>query len=170
MVKNTFRDLIYDPALGGGVIAAAPSRRSSPVGSRRPVRSGPAGPTDGQDEVGEKGSMLGSGSVVVLDETSCVVRAAWRITKFFSRSRAASARRVARLGLDRARDVPPRARRWSHGNMTSCLTCATTSRPDSPGAQRPPSACSVLDTVVGAFGDLDVPRRFQGARLHGGVP
>ena len=29
--------------------------------------------------------MLGSGSVVVLDEDQCMVRAAWRITKFFSR-------------------------------------------------------------------------------------
>ena len=31
------------------------------------------------------GSMLGSGSVVVMDETSCVVWAAWRISRFFSR-------------------------------------------------------------------------------------
>ncbi|MEI6709933.1 MAG: NADH-ubiquinone oxidoreductase-F iron-sulfur binding region domain-containing protein, partial [Actinomycetota bacterium] len=37
------------------------------------------------DEVASRGSMLGSGSVVVLDEDQCMVRAAWRITKFFSR-------------------------------------------------------------------------------------
>jgi hypothetical protein len=29
--------------------------------------------------------MLGSGSVVVMDESTCVVRAAWRITRFFWR-------------------------------------------------------------------------------------
>jgi NADH-quinone oxidoreductase subunit F len=29
--------------------------------------------------------MLGSGSVVVFDQTTCVVRAAWRITKFFAK-------------------------------------------------------------------------------------
>ena len=29
--------------------------------------------------------MLGSGSIVVMDDHTCAVRAAWRITKFFSR-------------------------------------------------------------------------------------
>jgi NADH-quinone oxidoreductase subunit F len=29
--------------------------------------------------------MLGSGSVVVMDETTCALRAAWRITRFFWR-------------------------------------------------------------------------------------
>ncbi|MGA8295476.1 MAG: NADH-ubiquinone oxidoreductase-F iron-sulfur binding region domain-containing protein, partial [Acidimicrobiales bacterium] len=38
-----------------------------------------------QDAVGRAGSMLGSGSVVVMDDTTCVVRAAWRITRFFHR-------------------------------------------------------------------------------------
>ena len=38
-----------------------------------------------QDAVGKAGSMLGSGSVVVMDETTCMVRAAWRITRFFHR-------------------------------------------------------------------------------------
>ena len=32
-----------------------------------------------QDAVGKAGSMLGSGSVVVIDDTTCVVRAAWRM-------------------------------------------------------------------------------------------
>ena len=36
-----------------------------------------------QDAVGKAGSMLGSGSIVVMDETTCAVRAAWRITRFF---------------------------------------------------------------------------------------
>jgi len=39
----------------------------------------------GQDEVAEAGSMLGSGSIVAMDSSTCMVRAAWRITKFFSR-------------------------------------------------------------------------------------
>ena len=86
MVKNTFRDLIYDPHFGGGVIGDKMIRAIIPGGVSAPW----FGPDMldlplGQDEVGEKGSMLGSGSVVVLDETTCVVRAAWRITKFFSR-------------------------------------------------------------------------------------
>jgi NADH-quinone oxidoreductase subunit F len=39
----------------------------------------------GQDEVAKAGSMLGSGSVVVMDDTTCPVRAAWRIARFFAR-------------------------------------------------------------------------------------
>ncbi len=86
MVKNTFRDLIYDPALGGGVIENKALKAIIPGGVSAPW----FGPdlldlALGQDEVAEKGSMLGSGSIVVLDEDSCVVRAAWRIVKFFSR-------------------------------------------------------------------------------------
>ena len=86
MVKNTFRDLIYDPKLGGGITGDHKLKAIIPGGVSAPW----FGPEMldlplGQDEVGEKGSMLGSGSVVVMDETSCVVRVAWRITKFFAR-------------------------------------------------------------------------------------
>ncbi|HEV7958430.1 MAG TPA: NADH-ubiquinone oxidoreductase-F iron-sulfur binding region domain-containing protein, partial [Acidimicrobiales bacterium] len=86
MVKNTFRDLIYDPALGGGVTKDRAIKAFIPGGVSAPW----FGPDLldlplGQDEVAEKGSMLGSGSVVVLDETDCMVRAAWRITRFVSR-------------------------------------------------------------------------------------
>ena len=86
MVKNTFRDLIYDPQFGGGLINDKKIKAFIPGGVSAPW----FGPDLldlplGQDEVAEKGSMLGSGSVVVLDEDSCVVRATWRITKFFSR-------------------------------------------------------------------------------------
>ena len=38
-----------------------------------------------QDAVGKAGSMLGSGSVVVMDSDTCPVRAAWRIAQFFHR-------------------------------------------------------------------------------------
>jgi NADH-quinone oxidoreductase subunit F len=86
MVKNTYRDLIFDPVLGGGIIGDKQLRAIIPGGVSAPW----FGPEQldiplGQDEVGAQGSMLGSGSIVVLDETSCPVRAAWRISKFFSR-------------------------------------------------------------------------------------
>jgi NADH-quinone oxidoreductase subunit F len=86
MVKNTFRDLIYDPALGNGIIDNRKIKAFIPGGVSAPwfapdLLDLPLG----QDEVAEKASMLGSGSVVVFDETTCAVRAAWRITKFFSR-------------------------------------------------------------------------------------
>jgi NADH-quinone oxidoreductase subunit F len=86
MVKTTFRDLIYDPALGGGMAGGRDLKAIIPGGVSAPW----FGPEHldlplGQDEVGEAGSMLGSGSVVVMDDTTCVVRAAWRITRFFWR-------------------------------------------------------------------------------------
>ncbi len=86
MAKNTFRDIIFDPALGGGIINNGQVKAFIPGGVSAPW----LGPDDldtplGQDEVGAKATMLGSGSIVVMDQTTCAVRAAWRITKFFSR-------------------------------------------------------------------------------------
>src|SRR5271170_3808203 len=86
MVKTTFRDLIYAPVLGGGISGGRELKAIIPGGASAPW----FGPEQvdlplGQDEVGAAGSMLGSGSVVVMDDSTCVVRAAWRITRFFWR-------------------------------------------------------------------------------------
>ncbi len=86
MVKTTFRDLIFAPVLGGGIRSSNTLKAFIPGGVSAPW----FGPDKvdlplGQDEVGEAGSMLGSGSVVVMDSDTCMVRAAWRITKFFFR-------------------------------------------------------------------------------------
>ncbi len=86
MVKTTFRDLIYAPVLGGGIRSGRELKAFIPGGVSAPW----FGPDKldlplGQDEVGANGSMLGSGSVVVMDDHTCPVRAAWRITHFFWR-------------------------------------------------------------------------------------
>jgi NADH-quinone oxidoreductase subunit F len=86
MVTTTFRDLIYDPTLGGGIRDGNELKAFIPGGVSAPW----FGPDKvdlplGQDEVGEAGSMLGSGSIVIMDSTTCIVRAAWRITRFFAR-------------------------------------------------------------------------------------
>jgi NADH-quinone oxidoreductase subunit F len=86
MVKTTFRDLIFAPVLGGGIPGGRELKAFIPGGASAPW----FGPDQvdlplGQDEVGAAGSMLGSGSVVVMDDSTCVVRAAWRITRFFWR-------------------------------------------------------------------------------------
>jgi len=86
MSKTTFRDLIYDKNLGQGITedkkikAFIPGGVSAPWFFEEHLDLG----LD-QDAVAKAGSMLGSGSVVVMDETTCVVRAAWRITRFFYR-------------------------------------------------------------------------------------
>jgi NADH-quinone oxidoreductase subunit F len=84
MAKTTFRDLIFDPRLGGGITDGRQLKAFIPGGASAPW-FGPDQidmPLD-QDVVGKAGSMLGSGSIVVMDDTTCVVRAAWRITRFF---------------------------------------------------------------------------------------
>ena len=86
MAKTTFRDLIYDPSLGGGIRDDNELKAFVPGGASAPW----FGPQHldmalDQDAVGKAGSMLGSGSVVAMDETTCAVRAAWRITRFFHR-------------------------------------------------------------------------------------
>ncbi|MDA8392531.1 MAG: NADH-quinone oxidoreductase subunit NuoF [Actinomycetota bacterium] len=86
MFKTTFRDLVCSPSLGGGVRDGRQVKAFIPGGVSSPW----FGPDQldmplGQDEVGKAGSMLGSGAVTVMDDRTCVVRAAWRISKFFWR-------------------------------------------------------------------------------------
>jgi len=86
MVKSTFRDLIFSPELGGGIRDGRTLKAFIPGGVSAPW----FGPDRldlplGQDEVGAAGSMLGSGSVIAMDSSTCAVRASWRITKFFAR-------------------------------------------------------------------------------------
>jgi NADH-quinone oxidoreductase subunit F len=86
MVKTTFADLIFAPVLGGGIPGDRQLKAFIPGGVSAPW----FGPDQvdlplGQDEVAGAGSMLGSGSVVVMHEDTCAVRAAWRITRFFAR-------------------------------------------------------------------------------------
>jgi NADH-quinone oxidoreductase subunit F len=86
MSKTTFRDLIFDPSLGGGILGGRELRAFIPGGVSAPW-FGPDHLDIGldQDAVGKAGSMLGSGSVVVMDSDTCPVRAAWRIAQFFHR-------------------------------------------------------------------------------------
>ena len=86
MHKPTFRDLIYAPELGGGVRDGNAVKAVIPGGASSPW-IGPDQldlPLD-QRAVQDAGTMLGSGSVVVMDDHTCVVRASWRITRFFNR-------------------------------------------------------------------------------------
>ena len=72
MVKTTFADLINAPALGGGIPHDRALKAFIPGGVSAPW----FGPDQidlplGQDEVAEAGSMLGSGSIVVMDDHTC---------------------------------------------------------------------------------------------------
>jgi NADH-quinone oxidoreductase subunit F len=82
----SFRELIYDPALGGGIRDDRQLKAIIPGGVSAPW----LGPEHldialANEKIAQVGSMAGSGAVTVMDETSCPVRAAWRISRFFHR-------------------------------------------------------------------------------------
>ena len=86
MSKPTFRDLIFAPELGGGVRHGRQVKAVIPGGSS----SFWIGPEQldlalDQQAVAAAGTMLGSGSVIVMDDHTCSVRAAWRIARFYRR-------------------------------------------------------------------------------------
>jgi NADH-quinone oxidoreductase subunit F len=84
MAKTTFRDLVEH--YGQGVRNGRQVKAFIPGGASAPW-FGPDQldmPLD-QDAVGKAGSMLGSGAITIMDDTTCMVRAAWRITRFFDR-------------------------------------------------------------------------------------
>ena len=132
MVKTTFNDLINAPVLGGGIPHGRALKAFIPGGVSAPW----FGPDQidlplGQDEVAAAGSMLGSGSIVVMDDHTCAVRAAWRITKFFSRESCGQCT-PCREGAGLAREDHGAHRdRATAGRRTStcCSTPATTSPP-----------------------------------------
>jgi NADH-quinone oxidoreductase subunit F len=83
---TTFRDLIYAPVYGGGMRDGNELKAFIPGGASAPwffeehldlpLEAG---------AVGAAGSMLGSGAIVVMDDTTDAVKAAWRIVRFFAR-------------------------------------------------------------------------------------
>jgi NADH-quinone oxidoreductase subunit F len=84
--KVTFRELIYDPRLGGGIRDDNELKAFIPGGASSPW----LGPEHldvllANEEVAKVATMAGSGSVIPMDHTTCVVRAAWRIVRFFHR-------------------------------------------------------------------------------------
>ncbi len=83
-----FRELIYDPKLGGGIRDDRPVKFFIPGGASSQWLSGSDehldAPLDMDHVQQEFGVMLGSGAVMVFDDTTCPVRVAWRLAKFFA--------------------------------------------------------------------------------------
>ena len=93
MAKTTFRDLIYAPVYGGGIRNDNELKALIPGGASSPwygpeqldVPLSSEGVSTKSAMPGGGGTMLGSGSIVPMDHTTCMVRAAWRLTTFFHR-------------------------------------------------------------------------------------
>ncbi len=82
---TTFRDIIYAPVYAGGIRDDNALKAFIPGGASAPwfFEEHLDLPLD-QTAVGPAGSMLGSGAIVVMDETTDAVRAAFSLVRFFS--------------------------------------------------------------------------------------
>ncbi len=84
--KATFRDLIFDPSLGAGIPGDRDLKAFIPGGVSSPWLGPDHLDTElANEKIAEVGTMAGSGAVTVMDDTTCPVRAAWRIVRFFHR-------------------------------------------------------------------------------------
>ena len=88
------RVLLEDVA--GGVLGGRSLKAWTPGGSSTPLLTADHIDTPLDYELAEAGSLLGTGAVMVLDDTDCVVDAAQRMTRFYANESRGSARRVAR--------------------------------------------------------------------------
>jgi NADH-quinone oxidoreductase subunit F len=82
---TTFRDLLYDKQYGGGIREGHRLKAFIPGGASAPwfFEEHLDLPLEAA-AVGAAGSMLGSGAIMVMDETTDVVKAAWRLVRFFA--------------------------------------------------------------------------------------
>ncbi len=83
---TTFRDLIYAPVYCGGIRDGNELKAFIPGGGSAPwfLPEHVDLPLD-PSLVGPAGSMLGSGAIVVMDSTTDVVKACWRLVRFYAR-------------------------------------------------------------------------------------
>jgi NADH-quinone oxidoreductase subunit F len=80
---TTLKELIYDHC--GGIRGGRKLKAIVPGGSSVPVMTADQidVPLD-FDSIAKAGSMLGSAGVIVMDESTCMVKAAWRLAKFYA--------------------------------------------------------------------------------------
>jgi NADH-quinone oxidoreductase subunit F len=83
---TTFRDLIYAPVYGGGIRDGNELKAFIPGGASAPwfYEEHLDLPLE-KGAVDRAGSMLGSGAIVVMDDTTDMVKAALRVVRFFAR-------------------------------------------------------------------------------------
>ena len=84
MGRITLRDLIYSPDYGGGMRDGRSLRAVVPGGSSTPVLT--AGEIDVAmdfDSIAKAGSMLGSAGTIVMDDSTCMVWMAQKLTYFY---------------------------------------------------------------------------------------
>ncbi|MBI5544976.1 MAG: NADH-quinone oxidoreductase subunit NuoF [Deltaproteobacteria bacterium] len=82
-MATTFREIVYDVC--GGMVGGRKLKAVIPGGSSCPVLSADEIDVPAEFEALKKvNSMAGSGGVIVMDESTCMVRALWRIARFYA--------------------------------------------------------------------------------------
>jgi NADH-quinone oxidoreductase subunit F len=84
-MQTSFNDIIHKPEYGGGVPGGRKVKAVIPGGSSAPILA--ANELDVWAEfeaLKAKDNMAGSGAIVVMDESTCMVRALWRVSKFYA--------------------------------------------------------------------------------------
>jgi NADH-quinone oxidoreductase subunit F len=84
-LKTTIRDLIYDESLGQGMPEGRSVKAVIPGGSSAPVLTAEDLDVPLEFEaLKNKQTMAGSGGVIVMDDTTCLVRCLWRVARFYA--------------------------------------------------------------------------------------
>jgi NADH-quinone oxidoreductase subunit F len=84
-MKTTLRELIYDKDLGQGMPEGRTVKAVIPGGSSAPVLTGDEIDVACEFEaLKNKGTMAGSGGVIVMDDSTCLVRCLWRVARFYA--------------------------------------------------------------------------------------
>jgi len=82
-LDTTFRQIVYD--ICGGIPGGRALKAVIPGGSSCPVLSADQIDVAAEfDALKKVDSMAGSGGVIVMDESTCMVRALWRIARFYA--------------------------------------------------------------------------------------
>jgi NADH-quinone oxidoreductase subunit F len=84
-MSTTVRDLIYDPELGQGMPPGRTVKAVIPGGTSAPVLAADEIDVELEFEaLKAKDTMAGSGGVIVMDDSTCLVRCLWRIARFYA--------------------------------------------------------------------------------------
>lgn len=170
---TTFRDLLYAPVYGGGIRNGHDLKAFIPGGASAPwfYEEHLDLPLE-KGAVDRAGSMLGSGAIVVMDETTDMVKAALRVVRFFARESCGKCT-PCREGTSWLEKILERIVD-GHGRRSDLDLLLDVCDNISPGIAWPPkqtticplgpSAVSPIASAVTRFRD-----EFE-ARLGGGVP
>ena len=154
---TTFRDLFYGDNFCRGIRDGHELKMFVPGGGSAPwfFPEQVDLPLEGRT-VGGEGSMLGSGAIMVMDDTTDAVKAALRLVRFYARESCGKCTRAGRAPPGRSASCSAFSTvRVVPATSTSCSTSPTTSRPAP--TRSPPTVPGPRRRAVPAEADHHLP-------------